>query len=139
MGIDGFARGVIASLLTDQVDRKTDLVFKIALAALAAAVAVAVMADGVFRWLAVAGALLFLALLLVVLATRRLAKGIINRFAPPIDIATSRQSFDSAVVAADLPTGPVALLRLVWRLRKGVGPEITRLAAVIDRLRSDLR
>lgn len=44
------------------------------------------------------------------------------------------ERFSTAVEEADLPTGPASLLRLIWRLRKGVGPEIERLVGVVDDL-----
>ncbi|MDX2343719.1 MAG: hypothetical protein QNL12_08330 [Acidimicrobiia bacterium] len=138
MDLDDFARGAVASLLTDQVDAKTGLVTKVTLAVVVAAVVAAVAIDGVIRWLAMVVIVLGLALALFVFISKRLALGIINRLAPAVDLAGSRQQFDSAIAEADLPMGPVGFLRLIWRLRKGVGPEVERLGAVVTRLKSEL-
>ncbi len=96
------------------------------------------MRTGWLRWLAVIVVLLALAFLFFVLLSQRFAQAIINRFAPPVDMAQTRTSFESAIAEADIPTGPASFLRLVWRLRKGAGPEIERLATVVNRLRADL-
>lgn len=138
MDLDDFAKGAVASLLTDQVEAKTGLATKITLAVAFAALVIAVLAGGFFRWLAVFVLVIAVALFLFVFVSKRLATGIINRLAPPMDLANSRQHFDTAIAEADIPTGPVAFLRLIWRLRKGVGPELERLGAVVIRLRSDL-
>lgn len=138
MDLDDFARGAVASLLADQVDAKTGFVSKVGLGIVLAAAVVAVATAGVVRWLAVFVLLVGLALVLFVFVSKRLAMGIINRLAPPVDLANARQGFDAAIAEADLPTGPVAFLRLMWRLRKGVGPEVERLGAVVTRLRTDL-
>lgn len=138
MDLDDFAKGAVASLLTDQVDAKAGFASKVALVVVAVSVVVAVLADGWIRWLVIFVLLLGLALLVFVFITKRLAVGIINRLAPPVDLANARQTFGTAIAEADVPTGPIGLLRLVWRLRKGVGPEIERLGEVVTRLRSEL-
>jgi hypothetical protein len=55
-----------------------------------------------------------------------------------MDLANSRQHFDTAIAEADIPTDPLGFLRLIWRLRRGVGPGLERLGAVVTRLLSDL-
>lgn len=138
MDLDEFAKGAVASLLSDQVADKTGVVTKVSLVVVLGAAATAFFVDGAIRWLAVFVALVGLALVLFAFVSKRLALGIINRLAPPVDLGGARQQFDTAIAEADLPTGPVAFLRLIWRLRKGVGPEVERLGAVVTRLRSDL-
>lgn len=138
MDLDDFAKGAVVSLLTDQVDAKAGLASKVALAVVAVSAVVAVLADSWIRWLVIFVLLLGLGLLTFVFITKRLAVGIINRLAPPVDLANARQTFDMAIAEADVPTGPIGLLRLVWRLRKGVGPEVERLGEVVTRLRGEL-
>ena len=138
MDVDDFAKGVVAALLTDQVDDKTGLATKAGLVVLVVAGLVVVLADSWLRWLAVVVLLLTLGFLLLVFLSKRLAKAVINRFASPVDMAGARERFETAVAEADIPTGPTSLLRLVWRLRRGVGPEIDRLTAVVQKLRTDL-
>lgn len=138
MEIDGFVKGVVAALLTDQVDGKAGLAAKVGWIGAALAALGVVFGDGWLRGLAVLVLLVCLAFLVFVYVSRRFAKAIINRFAPPVEMSQVRANFDAAVAEADLPTGPVSLLRLVWRLRKGVGPEVDRLLGVVSRLRDDL-
>jgi len=138
MDLDDFARGAVASLLTDQVEAKTGLVTKVSLGVAVVAILIVVLVDGFFRWLALFVVVAALALVVFVFVSKRLATGIINRLAPPMDLANASQHFDSAVAEADIPTGPIGFLRLIWRLRNGVGPELERLGAVVTRLRSEL-
>ena len=138
MDFDDFAKGAVASLLTDQVDAKTGLANKVGWVVAGLALLGAVMADGWLRWLAVLVVVFALFALLFVFITKRLAKGLINRLAPPADLSNARQHFDTAIAEADIPTDPVGFLRLVWRLRKGVGPEIERLGTVVTRLKGEL-
>lgn len=138
MELDDFARGAAASLLIDQVDVRTGFVTKVSLSVVVAAVGVVVFADGLIRWPAGFLALVALGVVAFVYLARRLALRIINRLAPPVGLAGSRQVFDTALAEADIPTGPVGFMRLIWRLRRGVGPEVARLGAVASRLKSDL-
>ena len=39
---------------------------------------------------------------------------------------------------ADLPTGPIAIVRFLFRLRNGVGSEVRRLGTVMEDLRTEL-
>ena len=136
--LDDFAKGAIASLLTDQVEAKAGLAYKVAGAAGALALIGGVFLDGWLRWLLVLVLLIALALLAFAFITKRLAMGIINRIHPPMDLTNARQHFGHAIEEADIPTGPAGFMRLIWRLRKGVGPEIERLGAVVTQLRGEL-
>ena len=138
MDLDDFAKGAVASLLSDQVGAKTGLAYKVGWVGSGLALAGVVFLDGWLRWLAVLVLLVGLAALAFVFITKRLATTLINRIAPPVDLANARQHFDTAIAEADLPTGPVGFLRMIWRMRKGVGPEIDRLGAVVTRLKGEL-
>lgn len=138
MDLDDFAKGAVASLLTDQVNAKTGFATKVSAAVLLLALVGAFAADGFFRWLAVFVVVVALAALLFIFVTKRLATGIINRVAPPADLGNAGAAFSNALAEAELPTGPVGFLNLIWRLRKGVGPEIERLGAVVAKLKSQL-
>jgi hypothetical protein len=138
MELDEFAKGAVGSLLTDLVRAKTGLAYKVAVVIAALAFVGALIADGWLRWIAVLLLLVGLAFLVFVFVTKRIAMALINRMAPPADLANVRQHFDAAIEQADIPTGPVGFLRLMWRLRQGVGPEIERLGAVVARLQGQL-
>ena len=138
MELDDFAKGAVASLLSDVVGDKTGLAYRVGWVGTALALLGSIFLDGWWRALAIVVLLLFLAALVFVFITKRLATAVINRIAPPVDLANARQHFDTAIAEADLPTGPVGFLKLVWRLRKGIGPEVERLGAVVTRLKSEL-
>ncbi len=138
MDLDDTIKGIVAALLNDQVDAKSGLAAKVGLVGLVIAVGLVVVTEGWLRGLSIVLLLLVLAFLAFVWLSRRLAKGVVNRIAPPLDLAETRARFESALAEADLPDGPVSFLRLVWRLRKGIGPEVERLAGVVQRLQSDL-
>ena len=138
MEVDDFVKGVAAALLNDLLDDKTGLAYKVSGVVAVIGFIAAVVADGWLRWLAVLVVILTLVVILFVFVTKRLAKGVINRFAPPVDIGNARTQFETAVAEADIPTGPASFMRLVWRLRKGVGPEVERLTGVVNQLRSGI-
>ncbi len=138
MDLDDFAKGAAASLLTDQVNARTGLAYKVAGAFVVLALIGVLLIDGWLRWLTMLVLLAGLAALAIVFLAKRLATSLIGRLASPVDLADSRQYFNAAIAEADLPTGPIGLLRLIWRLRKGVGPEVKRLGEVISRLKSEL-
>ena len=137
MDVDDIVKGVVAALLTDQIDDKTGLATKVGLLVVVIAGIAGFAADGWLRWLGVVVVLVALAFLAFVYVSKRLAKAMIGRFAPPADIDDVRANFDTAIAEADIPTGPASFLRMIWRLRKGVGPEIDRLAGVVNRLRGE--
>lgn len=135
MDTDDFVKGVVAAVLTDQVDDKAGLASNVGWLVLAAAVPAAVFAHGWVRFVGILVAVLTVAFLVFVFVSKYVTKAVIGRFATPVEGA--RERFSAAVDEADLPTGPVAFLRMVWRLRNGVGPEVERLEAVVDRLRTE--
>ena len=138
MQLDNIAKGVVAALLTDQVREKTGLAYKMGAAVAAVALIGVVSLGGFWRGMAVVILLLSLLALLFVYVSRRFALVLVSRIAPPAELAGAREHFDAALTEADLPTGPVAFLRLIWRLRKGVGPEVERLGEVVGRLQDRL-
>jgi len=137
MDIEEFGRGVAAALLTDQVSDKAGFAYKVGVVAVALTAVSTVVTDSWLRWLALLFCLFALGFVLFVFITKRFATATISRIAPPVDIASARTQFDVAVAEADIPTGPVGFLRLMWRLRRGVGPEVDRLIAVVNQLRSE--
>lgn len=93
---------------------------------------------GFMRGLGVTIVLIGLIIVLVVALVRAMALGAIRRFATPTSIAEKREVIDHAMESADLPTGPISIVRFLYRLRKGVGPELRRLDTIMDNLRDDL-
>lgn len=120
------------------MNEKTGLAYKVA-GGLALVGLVGVVAlDGAWRGMSIALFVIGLIALAFVALSRWLALRLITRFAPPSRRADVGEHFDAAVAEADLPTGPMAFLRLVWRLRKGISPEVERLGAVVVRLQKRL-
>ena len=100
----------------------------------------AVVLDGGWRWLA---AVLCVAAIVATLATfvvGTMALVLVRRVVSTEqrDLSDAGDAVDRAVEELDLPTGPVSALRLLWRLRKGVGEEVDRVTEIgqelIDRL-----
>lgn len=92
----------------------------------------AVVFDGGWRWLA---AVLFVAALVATLATfvvGTMALVLVRRVVSTEqrDLSDAGDAVDRAVEELDLPTGPVSALRLLWRLRKGVGEEVDRVTEI---------
>ena len=138
MDLDDFAKGAVAALLTDQVDAKTGLANRVGAVVAVLALLGAIFLDGFLRGFSIFVLLVALAFLAFVFLSKRFAKVLINRLAPPADLADARLHFEAAVEEAEIPTGPVGFLKLIWRLRKGIGPEVERLGAVVSRLKDNL-
>ena len=138
MDIDDFGRGVAAALLTDQVNAKTGLAFKVSTLILLGAIILTVVTDSWLRWPILLVAFVVAAFIAVVWASKRFAVATISRIAPPMDITSARSRFDVALAEADLPTGPVPFLRMLWRLRKGVASEFDRLVEIVKHLSTGL-
>lgn len=98
----------------------------------------AVAFGGFMRGLGITLVLVGLIIVLIVGLVRTMALSAINRFATPTSIAEKREVIDQAMESADLPTGPISIVRFLYRLRKGVGPELRRLDTVMHDLRDDL-
>jgi hypothetical protein len=99
----------------------------------------AVAADGALRVLSVLVLLLGLAVAIVAWVARRSALWAIRRFAEPADVAEHRAAFDAAIERAALPTGPIAIVRFLFRLRRGAGAEVARLHDVVRDLVATVR
>ena len=138
MQITEVAKGVVAALLTDLVKSKTSLASQVLGAIAVLGVLGVVLLSGFWRALAVVVLVLCLGGLVFVFLSRRMALGMVARIAPPTELSGVRGHFDAALAEADLPTGPAGFLRLIWRLRKGVGPEVERLGEVVARLQQEL-
>ena len=136
--LDDLARGLVSGVLTEQVSARGKGVQKVGLAAGALALIVAVIASGWLRWLLVFVALVAVGIAIAAWVARKLAVRAIHRFAEPKDLAQHRSAISAAIDDADLPTGPIAVLGLLWRLRKGVGPEVDRVRAIVSRLKTQL-
>jgi len=90
------------------------------------------------RGLAITIALLGLIAFLTIALIRTVALTTIRKFATPQSIAEKREEIDRAMDRADLPTGPLSVIRFIYRLRRGVGTEVERLDVIIDDLREEL-
>ncbi len=138
MDVDVLARGLVAGWLADQVDDRGTLPQRVALASAGLLLIVAVVFDGGWRWLFVALCLLALGVFAAIWVVRWLALAGIRRFAEPKSLAGRRADIDEAIDAADLPTGPLAIARFLFRLRRGVGTEVDRIRAIVSELMTSL-
>lgn len=135
---DDVARGLVAGMLETQVKSKGSVARWVGIGVLVIGLLCAVFFGGFFRGLGITMVLVGLIVLLVVALIRALALGTIRKFATPHSIAEKRDEIAAATEKADLPTGPVSVIRFLYRLRKGVGPEVARLDKIMDDLRDEL-
>jgi len=135
---DDVARGLVAGMLETQVKAKGSFARWLGIAVLVIGLLGAVFFGGFLRGLGITMVLVGLILILIVALIRALALGTIRKFATPQSIAEKRNEIAAAAEKADLPTGPVAVIRFLYRLRKGVGVEVARLDKIMDDLRDEL-
>lgn len=114
-----------------------------AIAALAVGVvcvAIGLFTDGFARWLFLVVAVLSLFAAVAIWITGTVALWMVRRVVSSNqrDLSDAGEAVDDAVAEPDLPTGPMSVLRLVWRLRRGVDDEVARVRAVGDELRERL-
>lgn len=135
---DDVARGIVAGMLEQQVKNKGSFARWLGIAVLVLGLLSAVLFGGFLRGLGITMVLVGLIIILIVALIRALALGTIGKFATPQSIAEKRDEIAIATDKADLPTGPIAVIRFLYRLRKGVGPEVARLDKIMDDLRDEL-
>ena len=135
---DDVAKGLVAGMLEQQVENKGSVARWIGIAVLVLGLLGAVFFGGFIRGLGITMVLVGLIIILTIALVRALALGTIRKFATPQSIAEKREEIALATEKADLPTGPVAVIRFLYRLRKGVGPEVARLDKIMDDLRDEL-
>ncbi len=132
------ARGLIAGWMTDQINDRGNLPVKGGLAVAVIGLLVTIFASGWWRAPGVILLLVGLAVFLVVWLVQRAAKFAIARFATPQSLAGRQEEIQVAIDEMDLPTSPIAIVRFLGRIRKGPGPELDRIEAVVGRLTSKL-
>lgn len=135
---DDIAKGIVAGVLESQVKARGSFARWVGIALVVLGVLGAIFFGGFIRGLGVTLALLGLIVILLVALIRALALGTIRKFATPHSIAEKRAEIDAAMEKADLPTGPISVIRFLYRLRRGVGPEVARLDTIMDDLRDEL-
>ena len=135
---DDVAKGLVAGMLERQIEARGSTARWIAVAVMVLGVLSAVLFGGFVRGLGITIALLGLIALLTIALVRAVAMTTIRKFATPQSIAEKREEIDRAMDRADLPTGPLSVIRFVYRLRRGVGAEVERLDVIIEDLREEL-
>ena len=138
VGWDDVGRGLVAGMLEKQVKDRGSMVRWVGIAAIVVGVLTAIVWGGFPRGLGITVALFGLIIVLLVGLLRAMAIGAIHKFATPTSLAEKRDVIDHAMEQADLPTGPISIVRFLVRLRKGVGSEVSRLDTVLDDLRDEL-
>lgn len=135
---DDLARGLVAGMLEKQVKLRGSLARWTGIAIVVLGLLGAVIFGGFVRGLGITMVLVGLIIILMVALIRALALGTIRKFATPQSIAEKREEIEAATEKADLPTGPMSVIRFLYRLRKGVGVEVERLDKIMDDLRDEL-
>lgn len=135
---DDIAKGLVAGWLIDQVDARGAIPIWGGSAIGVIGLVLLLVAGGFVRGIGLL--LIFVGLIIVMLTmlVRAAARAAIRRFASPSSLAEKRGEIQHALDDADLPSGPISIVRFLNRLRRGVGPEVTRLHRVIENLREDL-
>lgn len=135
---DDLARGLVAGMLEKQVKLRGSVARWVGIAIVVLGLLGAILFGGFVRGLGITMVLVGLIIILLVALVRALALGTIRKFATPQSIAEKRDEIEVAMDKADLPTGPVTVIRFLYRLRKGVGTEVQRLDKIMDDLRDEL-
>ena len=138
IGWNELGRGLVAGMLERQVTSRGSLARWVGIVMMVVGFILAIGFGGFVRGLAITILLLGLIIVLLVALLRALALGAIRKFATPTSLAEKREVIDHAMERADLPTGPIGIVRFLVRLRRGVGSEVRRLDTVLDELRDDL-
>lgn len=138
IGWDDLGRGLVAGMLEKQIRDRSSIARWVGVGFMVIGVIAAIGWGGFVRGLGITVVLVGLIIVLLVGLLRAMALGAINKFATPTSIAEKRDVIDRAMERADLPTGPISIVRFLVRLRKGVGSEVGRLDAVLDDLRDEL-
>jgi hypothetical protein len=131
---DAVARGIVSAVLTNQIEQRGIVVQRVLAGGSIASMLAWLLIDGWTRWLVTPVAVLCIAGFFLLFVARRMLLAATARIAPPGDLRHLGGAADVALAEADLPSSPLAAARMVWRLRRGVGPELARLRAVLDAL-----
>lgn len=128
------ARGLISGWLTDQVDDRGGVPLKIGVGVALFGLLGAVFTDGVLRALFVIVLLVGAVVATAVWIARWLAIRGIRWFGEPRGLRQHRGEIQAAIDEADLPTGPLAIARFLFRLRRGVSAEVDRVQGIVNEL-----
>lgn len=138
IGWDDLGRGLVAGMLEKQISDRGSVVRRVGVVLMVLGCIAAIGWGGFVRGLGITVVLIGLIIVLLVGLLRAMALGAINKFATPTSLAEKRDVIDRAMERADLPSGPISIVRFLVRLRKGVGSEVERLDTVLDDLRDEL-
>ena len=136
--VDDLVIGLVAGSLIDQVRAKSRVVLTALGVVGVVAIAGLVAAP---TWGKVVCALILAAVVVGVLlafVARRAIVALLDRGIDRTDLASHRDAVDRAVAELDIPSGPISMARLAWRLRRGTGDEVDRIKTVALRLQNDL-
>ena len=136
--VDDLVIGLVAGAIADAVRSRSRTALVVA-AVVAAAAVVGIAALGTLgRVVCVLVLLVAAGAALLIIVARRIVVGLLDRGVDTTRLADRRASLDTAIDDLDIPTGPVSLVRFAWRLRRGAGAEVDRVAAIARRLQADL-
>lgn len=136
--VDDLVIGLVAGSVIDQIRAKSKTILTalgvvgiLAIAGLVAAPTWGKVVCGLILAAVVAGALF-------TVVARRAVVALLDRGIDRTDLGAHREAVDRAVEELELPSGPVSMARLAWRLRRGTGQEVDRIKAIAVRLQSEL-
>ncbi len=135
---DALGPGLVAGMLQKQIADGRSIGRWVGIASMVIGALGAVAFGGSMRGLGITLVLIGLIIVLVVALVRAMALGSIRRFATPTSIAEKRGVIDQTMETADIPRGPVSVVRFLYGVSKGAKPEVERLTTVMDDLRDDL-
>ena len=135
---DDLGRGLVAGMLQQRVSDSGSIGRRVSVGMMVGGGLAAVGFGGFMRGLGITFVLVGLIIVLVNALIRTMALSAIGGFATPTSIVEKRAVINRTMEQADLPTGPISVIRFLYRLRNGVTSEQRRLERVMDDLRDDL-
>ena len=136
--VDDVVIGLVAGSLIDQIRTKTKAIL-VAIAVVAALAIIGIVVAPTWgKVLCVLVLIAAVAGVVFTLVARRAIVALLDRGIDRTDLAEHRAAVDRAVDQFDIPSGPVSMARLAWRLRRGTGDEIERIKQVALQLQDDL-
>ncbi|MDH4171327.1 MAG: hypothetical protein OEW42_17230 [Acidimicrobiia bacterium] len=134
MNVEALTRGLVAGYIADVITDRTAPPIRFGAIGAVVAMVGAAISDG---WWRAPFVLFAITVAAVSWAVQRLALIGIARIGPPI--SGHRQAVGRALEEADLPTGPLSLLRLGRRVfTRGMGHEFDRLITIVADLDASL-
>lgn len=136
--VDDLVVGLVAGSLIDQI-RARSRTLLIAATVIGAIAIVGIAALPTFGRVVCALALLVaIAAAVFTFLARKAIIALLDQGVDRGELASHREALDRAVEELDVPSGPISMARLAWRLRRGTGDEVERIKGIAQRLQREL-